>query len=83
MWIPATAGGLLEYTAADWERLWEFVEFLLAAIELDGQNPPDWSLSLDDWLKSLSHIKDDFKEEVIKPFMYQFVSLGLDRVARV
>jgi len=80
LWIPALARRLFAYSGSDWERLGEFVKFLLAAIELDEKKPIPWDLSLQDWLDGLDHIDATFREKVIKPFMYQFVSLPLARI---
>lgn len=80
LWIPALARRLWSYSGSDWERLGEFVKFLVAAAELDAKLPVPWDLSLQDWLDGLDHIDANFREKVIKPFMYQFVSLPLDRI---
>ncbi len=41
---------------------------------------PNWELSIDDWFKTLTLLDSDFKENVLKPFLYQFVSLPLNRI---
>ncbi len=80
LWIPALVRRLWAYSGSDWERLGEFVKFLVAAAELDAKLPVPWDLSLQDWLDGLDHIDAGFREKVIKPFMYQFVSLPLARI---
>ncbi|HWW75570.1 MAG TPA: FAD-dependent oxidoreductase, partial [Pyrinomonadaceae bacterium] len=75
LWVPSTVAGFASYTADDWLRIIQFGEFLVAATLLNRVGQPDWSLSVDDWLASLPLITEDFKQNVIKNFLYQFVSL--------
>ena len=73
-WIPARLGGFARYTLGDWIRLVQFGVFLVAAVLLNRVGQPDWTLSLDDWLAKVP-LSKDFKQNVIKNFLYQFVSL--------
>jgi len=75
LWIPPQASGFLNYTADDWLRIIEFGGFLAAAALLNRVGQPDWTLSVDSWLADVPLISDDFKQNVIKNFLYQFVSL--------
>jgi predicted NAD/FAD-binding protein len=74
LWIPALVSGFASYTLDDWARLIEFGGFLVAAALLNRLGQPDWALSVDDWLADVP-LSDDFKQNVIKNFLYQFVSL--------
>ena len=75
LWVPATIGGFSSYTLEDWARLVEFGAFFVASALLNAQDPPDWSLTVDDWLNGLGLMTEDFKQNVVKNFLYQFVSL--------
>jgi predicted NAD/FAD-binding protein len=75
LWVPATLSGFLRYTREDWARIIEFGEFFVAAALLNGASSPDWTLTVDDWLAEIPLMTDDFKQNVIKNFLYQFVSL--------
>ncbi len=79
LWLPSRVVEFLEYSPSDWGRLTEFLTYLAYSAELD-RAAPDWTLSVDDWFKKLHLLSDKFKEEVIKPFMYQFVSLPYGRI---
>lgn len=74
LWIPPLVSGFADYTVDDWMRLVEFGGFLIAATLLNGASQPGWTLSVDDWLADVP-LSDDFKQNVIKNFLYQFVSL--------
>lgn len=80
LWLPSRVVEFFGYDAADWERLVKFLEYLAYSAVLDRDSPDNWELSVDDWFSTLTLIDDDFKENVLKPFMYQFVSLPLDRI---
>lgn len=75
LWIPPLVSGFINYTGDDWLRIIEFGGFLVAAALLNRVGQPDWTLSVDDWLAGVPLISDDFKQNVIKNFLYQFVSL--------
>lgn len=75
LWVPPLVSGFLNYTGEDWLRIIEFGGFLVAAALLNRVGRPDWTLSVDDWLADVPFISDDFKQNVIKNFLYQFVSL--------
>ncbi|MGA3028506.1 MAG: FAD-dependent oxidoreductase [Bryobacteraceae bacterium] len=74
LWIPALVSGFAQYTVEDWIRLVEFGGFLVAATLLNCVGQPDWTLTVDDWLANVP-LSDGFKQNVIKNFLYQFVSL--------
>jgi predicted NAD/FAD-binding protein len=76
--VPARLGGLLHYDAEDWERLIEFGTYLGYGFALDHDG--DWTTSVDDWLASLHLLSDEFKDNVVRPFLYQFVTLPPDRI---
>lgn len=80
LWIPSRLSGFLSYSLSDWDQLLKFGIYLGYSAELDRASTPNWSLSVDDWLESLELLDDDFKQNVLKPFMYQFVSLPLARI---
>lgn len=77
-WLPSRLVEFAQYTFQDAARLFHFLEFIAAATKLDREST-DWTLSVDDWFKTIS-IPSDFKEDVLKPFLYQFVSLPYDRI---
>jgi predicted NAD/FAD-binding protein len=79
LWVPSTVGGHSRYTVADWRRLVEFGEFLVAAALLNASSDPDWSLSVSDWLADVP-LDDSFQQDVILNFLYQFVSLPYPRI---
>ncbi|HZS36732.1 MAG TPA: FAD-dependent oxidoreductase [Polyangia bacterium] len=79
-WMPSFVSGFGKYSLADWDRIVEFGLFLGYSAFLDGDGADDWGLSVEDWLGSMTLVSDDFKENVIKPFLYQFVSLPLPRI---
>jgi uncharacterized protein len=79
-WVPSTVDGFMRYTSDDWDRIVEFALFLTYALFFDADPNADWTLSVDDWFNTLTLVSSDFKEKVIKPFLFQFVSLPLDRI---
>lgn len=80
LWIPGQTSGFLRYRAEDWARLIQFAKFLVYASILDRAKGDNWTLSVDDWLQSLSLLSDEFKDEVVRPLLYQFVTLPADRI---
>jgi hypothetical protein len=78
-YIPSRLSGLLDYDGDDWARLLQFGHYLAYCYVLD-RGDTAWTLSVDDWLAQLHLLSDDFKEKVVKPFMYQFVTLPSDRI---
>ncbi len=80
LWIPSRIGGFLEYDENDWDRLVKFGLYLGYSFLLDRTNPANWALSLDEWLGTLNLLDDDFKQNVVRPFLYQFCSLPLARM---
>jgi predicted NAD/FAD-binding protein len=80
MWIPSRVRGFFDYDEADWNRLVKFGLYLSYSFFLDRENPARWDISVDSWLAGLNLLDDDFKQNVIKPFLYQFCSLPLARM---
>ncbi len=78
-WIPARVGGFTRYTPGDWIRLIKFGMFLMAAWLLNRARRPDWTLSVDEWLARLP-LGNEFKQNVIRNFLYQFTSLPYARL---
>jgi predicted NAD/FAD-binding protein len=78
-YVPSRLGGLLHYDDDDWERLIAFGTYLAYSFFLDRGHEP-WTTSVDEWLGGLHLLGDDFKENVIKRFMYQFVTLPPGRI---
>jgi predicted NAD/FAD-binding protein len=79
--VPSRLGGLLHYDDDDWERLIAFGTYLAYSYFLDHGHEP-WTTSVDDWLAGLHLLSDDFKENVVKRFMYQFVTLPPERIGQ-
>src|SRR5215831_881490 len=79
LWIPSVVSGFADYTLDDWGRLVEFGVFLVAATLLNRASQPDWTLSVETWLADVP-LGADFKQNVIQNFLYQFVSLPLQRI---
>ncbi|NUP12543.1 MAG: NAD(P)-binding protein [Polyangiaceae bacterium] len=79
LWLPSRLLGFLHYANTDWDRLAQFAIYMTYSAFLDRETT-NWSLSVDDWFSKLVLLDSDFKENVIKPFMYQFVSLPLSRI---
>jgi predicted NAD/FAD-binding protein len=77
-WIPSDVLGFFRYDKADVERMGEFIVFMVEATKLNA-GQPDWTLSVDDWLAGVD-VSDAFKQNVIKNFFYQFVSLPYDKI---
>lgn len=76
--IPDTFGGLLSLIP-QWFELGQFLWFLVESRRLDRSTADNWDLSVDDWLQEVE-VTEAFKRDVIKPFLYQFVSLPPDRI---
>src|SRR5713101_7160158 len=75
LWIPSMVSGFADYSLEDWARLIEFGAFFVAAALLNHPASPDWTLTVDDWLDGVPLMTKDFKRNVVKSFLYQFVSL--------
>jgi predicted NAD/FAD-binding protein len=80
LWLPSDVSGFLRYRPQDWDRLIEFTKFLVYGLLLDRLRPHDWNLSVDDWIKGLTLVDAAFKDRVLRPFLYQFLTLPLDRI---
>ena len=80
LWIPSDVSGFLRYRPEDWDRLIAFTKFLAYAFLLDRHHPENWSLSVDEWTETLTLVDADFKDSVLRPFLYQFLTLPLDRI---
>lgn len=72
--LPATVAGFRSLGLGDWVRAAKFGLFLAYAWALERRES-DWTLTVDAWLGRLWLLDHDFKHRVIKPFLYQFVSL--------
>jgi hypothetical protein len=80
LWIPSRARGFLRYRPADWDRLTGFATFLAYAFLLDRHEPNDWSLRVDTWCSRLKLLDNRFIDQVVRNFLYQFVTLPADRI---
>lgn len=74
LWVPSTVRGLARYSPADWARLVEFGAFVVAAAVLNATAGDDWSTTVDEWLADVP-VTEAFGQDVVKSFLYQFVSL--------
>jgi phytoene dehydrogenase-like protein len=75
LWIPSHLSGFRRYQANDWERLIGFSKFLVYAFLLDRESPANWNMSVDTWIQNLALLDSEFKDEVLRPFLYQFLTL--------
>jgi len=57
-----------------------FATFLVYAFLLDRDKRADWSLSVDEWIGTLTLLDNEFKDKVLRNFLYQFVTLPTDRI---
>ena len=80
LWIPSHLTGFLRYRPQDWERLIGFAKFLVYAFLLDRDRPANWNMSVDTWLQGLALLDSEFKDDVLRPFLYQFLTLPADRI---
>ena len=80
LWIPSQADGFLRYQPDDWSRLIAFTTFLTYAFFLDRDPSNDWTQSVDDWIGELALVDSAFKDQVLRPFLYQFVTLPSNRI---
>jgi len=80
MWMPSRVRGFFEYSLDDWDRLVKFGLYLSYSYFLDRENPANWTLGLDEWLAGLHLLDDEFKQQVVRPFLYQFCSLPMSRM---
>jgi predicted NAD/FAD-binding protein len=80
LWIPSHARGFLRYRAADWDRMTGFATFLAYAFLLDRDQPDNWTLRLDKWVSGLKLLDRKFKDEILRAFLYQFVTLPAKRI---
>src|SRR5512132_172347 len=80
LWIPSTVGVFFSgrYTGDDWKRFFEFLGFIIAASTLNLGG--DWSVTVDKFLADIPLVSDDFKQNAIKNFLYQFVSLPYAKI---
>lgn len=76
--VPDTFGALLT-GFTEWGRLIQLGWFLVESYRLDRSPPTNWDLSVDEWLTEVE-VTSSFKEDVIKPFLYQFLSLPKNRI---
>ena len=79
LWIPSSLSGFGGYTEADWKQFLDFGLFVTAAqfLNLGG----NWSTTVDDFLAPIPFMGgDDFRQNVVKNFLYQFVSLPYGKI---
>ncbi len=77
--VPGFYGDLLTLSAGEWADLVLFGVFLIYAVVLDAGD--DWEKSVDEWFADeLGFMPDAFKNDIIKPFFYQFVTLPYDDI---
>lgn len=80
LWIPSHARGFLRYRGEDWDRMTGFATFLAYAFLLDRDQPDNWTLRLDKWVSGLKLLDQKFKDQVLRAFLYQFVTLPAARI---
>jgi hypothetical protein len=80
LWVPSHIDGFLRYQLEDWTRMIGFATFLVYAFLLDRDKHADWSLSVDEWIGTLTLVDNEFKDQVLRNFLYQFVTLPTDRI---
>lgn len=80
LWIPSHLEGFLRYEPQDWSRMIGFATFLVYALLLDRSPHDNWTLDVDDWIDQLTLVDAEFKNSVLRPFLYQFVTLPSDRI---
>ena len=80
LWLPSHVGGFLRYRADDWSRLIAFATFLGYAWLLDRESGTGADPSVDDWIGTLALVDSEFKDKVIREFLYQFVTMPADRI---
>ncbi len=80
LWLPSHMGRFTRYKPQDWRELSKFGRFILEAFDLDRNHPNNWNLSLDDWLAGLDVVGNKFKDRVLRPFLYQFVTMPQSRI---
>ena len=80
LWVPSRLTGFLSYRPQDWARLIEFATFLAYAFMLDRGSPDRWTQSVDEWVAGLPLLDSQFKDEILRRFLYQFVTLPANRI---
>lgn len=80
LFVPSKIENFFDGTLklSDIPSLLQFFAFLLQAETLDKSG--NWSLPMSQWLQSVQWVTQDFKDKVLTPFLYQFVSLPLSRI---
>jgi glycine/D-amino acid oxidase-like deaminating enzyme len=77
--LPATIAGFRSLGVGDWGRAAKFGVFLAYAWALERWES-DWTLTVDAWFARMRLLDDGFLHRVMKPFLYQFLSLPPDRI---
>jgi predicted NAD/FAD-binding protein len=72
--LPSTVAGFRSLQFPDWVRATKFGLFLAYAYALERWES-DWTITVDAWLARMHLLDDGFKHRVIKPFLFQFLSL--------
>jgi predicted NAD/FAD-binding protein len=80
LFVPSKIENFFDGTLklSDIPSLLQFFAFLLQAEALDKSG--NWSTSISQWLPNVQWVTQDFKDKVLTPFLYQFVSLPLSRI---
>ncbi|UYM17626.1 FAD-dependent oxidoreductase [Endozoicomonas euniceicola] len=81
-WVPSTYPGFVKYSLQDWKRIVEFGFFLVAAERFNTKIPPDWLMTVDDFLDGLDFVSTDFKKNVLKNLFSQFVLMPYDQIGK-
>jgi predicted NAD/FAD-binding protein len=77
--VPSELTGFVHYGLDDWERMAQFIAYLGYSFFLDAEDG-SWTKSVDDWLDDCHLLSNEFKDAVVRNFMYQFVTLGPDEI---
>ena len=77
--LPATLAGFGSLGLGDWVRTTKFGLFIAYCYALERWET-DWTVTVDAWLGRMRLLDDAFKHEVIKPFLFQFVTLPSHRI---
>lgn len=77
--LPAHVRSFARFGLADWARAGKFGIFIGYCWALERWEK-DWTLSVDQWLDGMRLLDDSYKHNVVKSFLYQFVSLPRERI---
>ena len=76
LYLPAHVRDMRSLSLREWGRAAKFGIFIAYcwALERWGE---DWTLTVDDWLAGMRLLDEGFKREIVRPFLYQFLSIPL------